>query len=86
MGKATTSVIRIVHSEPRIAVRTPAISAELACALAMNDGRSQERKISLALGCSLATSASMALRSKIDSISDQLPTRFGCTTRSITNA
>ena len=79
-------MMKMTQSDPRIAVRTPAISAELACAFVMNVGRSQERKISLALGCSSATSASMDLRLKIDSISDQLRTRFDCTTRSIVNA
>ena len=75
----------MVHSEPRMAVRTPASSAFDDCGDVMKARVSQLRNSSRELG-SASASARIAARLVSESSSDQLLTISGSTTRASTSS
>jgi len=74
----------MVHSEPRMAVRTPARSGSADWGLVIRSGWIQALNRSSAPGNWAAASACTSARCRIESNSDQVPTTSGSTTRSTT--
>jgi len=84
-GKATTMVMATTHSEPRMAVRTPAFSGTLDCEPARKRGFSQARKETVAPGWR-ACSRAISWRDRSASLRYQEVRTRGATTRSTTTA